>query len=202
MKRIQSLATGLMFAAALLMHGCGKEEPPKPAPKAEAPPPAETIVKIGVASPLTGPQAHIGIDIKNGVQLAVEGAPIVQKCLERGLLINCTHQTVIRLLPALTIADEQIDVSFRVTNLSAERRSAVRDVALQLELANLPSERYGVTGKAYETSEVGRMVEEIFVPDETESFPERIALWNTWFAFWLIIDRAIYCDLPFWLIIF
>ena len=72
MKRIQSLATGLLFAAALALQGCGKEEPPKPAPKAEAPPPPDTIVKIGVASPLTGPQAHIGNDIKNGVQLAVD----------------------------------------------------------------------------------------------------------------------------------
>ena len=44
-----------------------------------------------------------------GVQLAVEGGPVVQKCLERGLLINCTHQTVLRLLPAVTITDEQID---------------------------------------------------------------------------------------------
>lgn len=44
-----------------------------------------------------------------GVELAVEGAAVVQGCLERGLLINCTHQTVIRLLPALTISDEQID---------------------------------------------------------------------------------------------
>jgi acetylornithine/N-succinyldiaminopimelate aminotransferase len=44
-----------------------------------------------------------------GVQLAVEGAPVVQKCLERGLLINCTHQTVIRLLPAINIPDELID---------------------------------------------------------------------------------------------
>ncbi|HVK19500.1 MAG TPA: aspartate aminotransferase family protein [Fimbriiglobus sp.] len=44
-----------------------------------------------------------------GVQLAVEGAPVVQKCLERGLLINCTHQTVIRLLPAVNIPDELID---------------------------------------------------------------------------------------------
>jgi acetylornithine/N-succinyldiaminopimelate aminotransferase len=44
-----------------------------------------------------------------GVQLATEGAPIVQKCLERGLLINCTHATVIRLLPAVNISDEQID---------------------------------------------------------------------------------------------
>ncbi|MEO8442293.1 MAG: branched-chain amino acid ABC transporter substrate-binding protein [Betaproteobacteria bacterium] len=73
MSRIQSLATGLLFATALVMQGCSKEEPPKPAPKAEAPPP-ETVVKIGVAAPLTGPQAHIGNDIKNGVQLAVDDA--------------------------------------------------------------------------------------------------------------------------------
>jgi predicted acetylornithine/succinylornithine family transaminase len=44
-----------------------------------------------------------------GVQLAVDGAPIVQKCLERGLLINCTHQTVLRLLPAVTLTDEHLD---------------------------------------------------------------------------------------------
>ena len=71
MNRIQSLTTGLLFAAAVLMQGCGKEEPPKPAAKAEAPP-QEIIVKLGVAAPLTGPQAHIGGDIKNGVQLAVD----------------------------------------------------------------------------------------------------------------------------------
>lgn len=44
-----------------------------------------------------------------GVELAVEGAPVVQACIEKGLLTNCTHNTTIRLLPALTIADEQID---------------------------------------------------------------------------------------------
>jgi len=44
-----------------------------------------------------------------GVQLNVEGAPIVAGCLKRNLLINCTHNTVLRLLPALTISDEQID---------------------------------------------------------------------------------------------
>jgi predicted acetylornithine/succinylornithine family transaminase len=44
-----------------------------------------------------------------GVELSVDGAPVVQGCLQRGVLINCTHQTVIRLLPALTIGDEQID---------------------------------------------------------------------------------------------
>lgn len=44
-----------------------------------------------------------------GVELATEGGPVVQACLQRGLLINCTHQTVIRLLPAVNITDEQID---------------------------------------------------------------------------------------------
>jgi acetylornithine/N-succinyldiaminopimelate aminotransferase len=42
-----------------------------------------------------------------GVELAIEGAPAVKACLERKLLINCTHGTVIRLLPALTLTDEQ-----------------------------------------------------------------------------------------------
>lgn len=42
-----------------------------------------------------------------GVELAVEGAPIVRTCMERRLLINCTHGTVIRLLPAMTLTDEQ-----------------------------------------------------------------------------------------------
>ncbi len=44
-----------------------------------------------------------------GVQLTVDGAPIVQQCLERGLLVNCTQQTVIRLLPAMTLTDEQLN---------------------------------------------------------------------------------------------
>jgi len=44
-----------------------------------------------------------------GVQLAFEGVPIVKACLERGLLINCTQSTVLRLLPAANIPDDQID---------------------------------------------------------------------------------------------
>ncbi len=44
-----------------------------------------------------------------GLELTMDGSPIVGKCLERGLLINCTQQTVIRLLPAMTLADEQVD---------------------------------------------------------------------------------------------
>jgi branched-chain amino acid transport system substrate-binding protein len=69
---------GVRFAAglalALVIAGCGQETPP-PKAKAEAPkPPEVVIVKIGSASPLTGTQAHIGVDIRNGVQLAIDDA--------------------------------------------------------------------------------------------------------------------------------
>ncbi|QDU20679.1 aspartate aminotransferase family protein [Urbifossiella limnaea] len=44
-----------------------------------------------------------------GVELATDGAAVVQECLKRGLLVNATHGTVLRLLPAINLADEQID---------------------------------------------------------------------------------------------
>jgi predicted acetylornithine/succinylornithine family transaminase len=44
-----------------------------------------------------------------GIELTVDGAPIVKACLERRLLINCTHTTVLRLLPALTLTDAERD---------------------------------------------------------------------------------------------
>ena len=42
-----------------------------------------------------------------GVELAIEGAPIVKECLQRRLLINCTQNTVLRLLPAMNLTAEQ-----------------------------------------------------------------------------------------------
>jgi acetylornithine/succinyldiaminopimelate/putrescine aminotransferase len=44
-----------------------------------------------------------------GVELSADGAPVVQQCLERRLLINSTHGTVLRLLPALTLGDGPLD---------------------------------------------------------------------------------------------
>jgi predicted acetylornithine/succinylornithine family transaminase len=44
-----------------------------------------------------------------GVELTMDGTSIVQRCIERRLLVNCTHATVLRLLPALTLTDEQLD---------------------------------------------------------------------------------------------
>lgn len=44
-----------------------------------------------------------------GVDLTVPATPAVQKCMDRGVLINATHDTVIRLLPALNITSEEVD---------------------------------------------------------------------------------------------
>lgn len=43
-----------------------------------------------------------------GLELNIDATPLVQRCLDRQLLINCTQGTVIRLLPALTLTDEQL----------------------------------------------------------------------------------------------
>jgi len=43
-----------------------------------------------------------------GLELSVDGTPIVDQCIQRRLLINCTHGTVLRLLPALNLAEAQL----------------------------------------------------------------------------------------------
>jgi acetylornithine/N-succinyldiaminopimelate aminotransferase len=44
-----------------------------------------------------------------GIELSTDGVPVVNQCLQRRLLVNCTHGTVIRLLPALNLTDAQLD---------------------------------------------------------------------------------------------
>jgi acetylornithine/succinyldiaminopimelate/putrescine aminotransferase len=44
-----------------------------------------------------------------GLELSIDASTIVRQCLDRGLLINATQQTVIRLLPAMTLTEEQVD---------------------------------------------------------------------------------------------
>ena len=44
-----------------------------------------------------------------GVELNINGTPAVQRCMEQGLLINCTHGTIIRLLPPATLTEAQVN---------------------------------------------------------------------------------------------
>ena len=50
-----------------------------------------------------------GVGTMIGVELEIDGTPIVQRCMEDGLLINCTHGHILRLLPAMTMTDAEID---------------------------------------------------------------------------------------------
>ncbi len=45
-----------------------------------------------------------------GMELAIQGKPIVEECLKRGLLINCVAERVLRFTPALIILKEDIDL--------------------------------------------------------------------------------------------
>ena len=43
-----------------------------------------------------------------GIELSIDGTPVVQGCMDRKLLINCTHNTVLRLLPAMNLSEQQL----------------------------------------------------------------------------------------------
>lgn len=55
-----------------------------------------------------------GVGLMAGVELNIEGAQIVEKCIEKGLLINCTHEKVLRLMPALNITKKEIDKAIAI----------------------------------------------------------------------------------------
>lgn len=50
-----------------------------------------------------------GLGLMVGMELNIEGKPIVEKCIAQGLLINCTHDKVLRLMPALNVTKKEID---------------------------------------------------------------------------------------------
>jgi predicted acetylornithine/succinylornithine family transaminase len=50
-----------------------------------------------------------GFGLMIGVELDLPGKPIVEDALAEGLLINCTHETVLRFLPPYIISEQEID---------------------------------------------------------------------------------------------
>jgi predicted acetylornithine/succinylornithine family transaminase len=49
-----------------------------------------------------------------GIQLEREGKPYVARCMEKGLLINCVADKVLRFLPPLIITKEHIDTAINI----------------------------------------------------------------------------------------
>jgi predicted acetylornithine/succinylornithine family transaminase len=50
-----------------------------------------------------------GIGLMIGVQLKGPGKEIVEKCLDKGLRINCTNESVLRFMPPMIVTKERID---------------------------------------------------------------------------------------------
>jgi acetylornithine aminotransferase len=50
-----------------------------------------------------------GLGLHLGLRLDREGKSIVQACMERGFLINCTQETVLRFIPPLIVTRKEID---------------------------------------------------------------------------------------------
>ena len=49
----------------------------------------------------------IGNSLRRMLLSSIEGAAIVKACMERKLLVNCTQNTVMRMLPAMVTTQEQ-----------------------------------------------------------------------------------------------
>ncbi len=64
-----------------------------------------------------------------GIELDSPGADIVGDCRNHGLLINCTHNTILRMLPAMNISmqdlDEGLNILVDCLNRAARRNSSV-----------------------------------------------------------------------------
>jgi acetylornithine/succinyldiaminopimelate/putrescine aminotransferase len=50
-----------------------------------------------------------GYGLMIGVEIDFPGKQIVLDCMEQGLLINCTHDTVLRFLPPYILTEQDVD---------------------------------------------------------------------------------------------
>ncbi|AKL98150.1 aspartate aminotransferase family protein [Endomicrobium proavitum] len=58
-----------------------------------------------------------GLGLILGVDLKIPAAQIAAECLKKGLIINCTHNTVLRLLPPLTITKKDADAAVKIIDV-------------------------------------------------------------------------------------
>ncbi|MDR3257021.1 MAG: aspartate aminotransferase family protein [Endomicrobium sp.] len=55
-----------------------------------------------------------GLGLMIGIKLTVNGKDIVGYCMDKGLIINCTQDTVLRLLPPLVIVKKDVDFAIKI----------------------------------------------------------------------------------------
>jgi acetylornithine/N-succinyldiaminopimelate aminotransferase len=55
-----------------------------------------------------------GMGLMIGIELKIDSYPIFLKALEKGLVINSTHQTVLRIMPALNVKEEELNKGMEI----------------------------------------------------------------------------------------
>jgi acetylornithine/N-succinyldiaminopimelate aminotransferase len=55
-----------------------------------------------------------GRGLIQGMELTIPGRPIVEACMQEGLLINCTADTVLRFLPPLIVTTQEVDAMLEI----------------------------------------------------------------------------------------
>jgi acetylornithine aminotransferase len=50
-----------------------------------------------------------GLGLLLGMKIKIDGAPVVKQCMQKGFLINCIQDRILRFIPPLIISDEEID---------------------------------------------------------------------------------------------
>ena len=56
-----------------------------------------------------------------GIELTIAGKEIIEECVKDGLLINCTHDKVLRLMPALNVTRKQADKAVGILDKAMKR---------------------------------------------------------------------------------
>ena len=59
-----------------------------------------------------------------GMELARPGEGLASACLQEGLLVNCTHDTVMRFVPAVNVERSTLDEGLEIFTRCLERFAA------------------------------------------------------------------------------
>jgi acetylornithine/succinyldiaminopimelate/putrescine aminotransferase len=51
-----------------------------------------------------------------GMELAIDGADIVDQCMKKGFLINCTMDNILRFMPPLIVKEKEVDSLIKALN--------------------------------------------------------------------------------------
>lgn len=79
------------------------------------------------------------------------------------------------------VTNESTEVFFQVSNVSVERRSAVRNTPLQREIATETG------GQAYDLTNVNSFLKDFSPPEKSETTIQVFPVWNTWLGFLLVL---------------